>query len=244
MSETVIRSITPAISIFSVPFKRFGLMKIGGRSTAVKLANNDIFIIPSSPLGEDVKAEIARLGGQVKYLVAPDFEHTMFTKVYSKEYPSALCIGPEGVDTKIPEVKWAGTYKTNGLAGADEKFGYEDEIETCYFKSHANKDIAFLHKPSKTLIEADLLFNLPCPEQGIPAGGLFGFMNISPGGAAHRGVVSMVSSADKKLYGQSAAIVAGWDFDRIIPCHGAVIETGGKEAWVSTNKNVIDAASA
>jgi hypothetical protein len=25
-----------------------------------------------------------------------------------------------------------------------------------------NKDVAFLHKPSKSIIEADLLFNLPC----------------------------------------------------------------------------------
>lgn len=60
----------------------------------------------------------------------------MFTKVYSQEYPDALCIGPEGVDQKIPEVKWAGTYKTNGLAGPDEKFGFEDEIEVRFFLSY------------------------------------------------------------------------------------------------------------
>ena len=34
-----------------------------------------------------------------------------------------------------------------------------------YFDGYRNKDVAFLHKESKTLIEADLLFNTPCNEQ-------------------------------------------------------------------------------
>lgn len=34
-----------------------------------------------------------------------------------------------------------------------------------YFSGFKNKDVAFLHRPSKTLIEADLLMNLPCKEQ-------------------------------------------------------------------------------
>jgi len=34
-----------------------------------------------------------------------------------------------------------------------------------YFSGFRNKDVAFLHKPSKSLIEADLLLNLPANEQ-------------------------------------------------------------------------------
>ena len=34
-----------------------------------------------------------------------------------------------------------------------------------YFSGFKNKDVAFVHKPSKTLIEADLLFNMPALEQ-------------------------------------------------------------------------------
>lgn len=34
--------------------------------------------------------------------------------------------------------------------------------------------------------------------------------------------------------GESARIVSGWDFQRIIPCHGAVIEgEEAKKAWNS-----------
>jgi len=48
----------------------------------------------------------------------------------------------------------------------------------------------------------------------------------------HVPLIDDLESAMKR----DAQIVAGWDFDRIIPCHGDVIETKGKEAWRSTYK--------
>jgi len=62
-----------------------------------------------------------------------------FLSPQHKAYPSAICVGPEGVGAKKPDVKFAFEYTTNGLASASEKAGFEDEIESCYFKSHANK---------------------------------------------------------------------------------------------------------
>lgn len=64
--QTIIRSLTPAISIFSIPFRRFGVMPIGGRTTAIKLQDGNIWIYVSTPLQAETKAEIARLGGDVK----------------------------------------------------------------------------------------------------------------------------------------------------------------------------------
>jgi hypothetical protein len=37
-----------------------------------------------------------------------------------------------------------------------------------YFSGFKNKDVAFFHSTSKTLITADLIFNLPATEQVIP----------------------------------------------------------------------------
>lgn len=33
---------------------------------------------------------------------------------------------------------------------------------------------------------------------------------------------------DREAFGRSARRVLGWQFDRVVPCHGDVIETGGK----------------
>jgi hypothetical protein len=39
------------------------------------------------------------------------------------------------------------------------------QIKLQYFPGHTNKEVAVLHIPSRTLIQADLIFNLPCTEQ-------------------------------------------------------------------------------
>ena len=45
------------------------------------------------------------------------------------------------------------------------KYGFEDEIKAQYFSGFVGKDVVFFHLASKTLVEADLLFNLPGKEQ-------------------------------------------------------------------------------
>lgn len=52
------------------------------------------------------------------------------------------------------------------------------------------------------------------------------------------------SSGDRTGFARSMGKIQGWDFDRLIPCHGDVIETGGKGifekvmAWHLEKKNV------
>jgi hypothetical protein len=52
------------------------------------------------------------------------------------------------------------------------------QIKACYFSGFANKDVAFFHAASKTLIEADLLFNLPGNEQ-VYFNALFDILRIN-----------------------------------------------------------------
>jgi len=39
-----------------------------------------------------------------------------------------------------------------------------DIDSSSYFSGFGNKDVAFFHEPSKSLITADLIFNLPANE--------------------------------------------------------------------------------
>lgn len=40
--------------------------------------------------------------------------------------------------------------------------------------------------------------------------------------------------SSRSAMSRDSKIVAAWDFDRIVPCHGDVVETGGKEKWLQT----------
>lgn len=46
-----------------------------------------------------------------------------------------------------------------------QRTSYELIALSSFFSGFVNKDVAFFHTASKTLIQADLLFNLPCTEQ-------------------------------------------------------------------------------
>lgn len=126
----------------------------------------------------------------------------------------------------------------------DTLYGFEDEISAQYFSGFENKDVAFFHKASKTVIEADLLFNFPPTEQyskskeryivsqslnmlkvfadeelcsgktWVPLVG-----SIAPGSWAHKQLIGGLAK-DIKTNSRDAKVVESWDFDTIIPCHG------------------------
>ncbi|KAF7348520.1 hypothetical protein MVEN_01369500 [Mycena venus] len=251
--ELVIREVTPDITIFSKPFARFGILPFGGRSTAVRLSTGDVWVLASTPLTPDTKAAIDRLGpvGDGWGRSAPH--------VFWKEYPEAKVIGVEA----LIEKKQAEGLVLDGAYGKDApdtKYGFEDEIYACYFSGFANKDVAWFHASSKTLIVADLLFNLPGNEQysksktkaKVP---IFG--KLDPWGSVHKHFVwgqgkdkacvllsfcpSYLGSVEVEVdfgfelsaMARDAKTVLGWKPERIIMCHGDVIETDATKAWAS-----------
>lgn len=52
------------------------------------------------------------------------------------------------------------------------------------------------------------------------------FLNTRPGKGQQR-FIWYLASKDKNSFSQSAKVVSGWDIEKIIPCHGDVIEEDG-----------------
>ncbi|KAI9894554.1 MAG: hypothetical protein M1814_001908 [Vezdaea aestivalis] len=244
---TVIRKVTPNITTLSAPFTRFGLIKVGGRGTLVRMTNGQVAVFSPTALTPEAKTAVTELGGKVGYIAALDFEHHIFLGPWAAEYPSAKVLGPEGLAEKRAEQKnenvpFAHIFteqnkRTEKVGGAfDEDFEYE------YVGGHANKELVFLYKPDKTLIQADMLFNLPATEQysktGIPADAgiftkLFSFFNrTSPQGQVwQQRFLWNVCAKDKPSFADSCKRIASWNFEKMIPCHGDVIETGSSEVF-------------
>ncbi|KAJ1306463.1 hypothetical protein OPQ81_007466 [Rhizoctonia solani] len=223
MSDLVIREVTKNVWTFSKPFARFGIFPVGGRSTAVRLQSGDVWLLASTPLNDETKAKLKEIG-PVKYICGPDAVHHLFLGPYKREYPEAK-----------GEIEFDGVY---GRDDPETKYGYEPEIQACYFSGFQNQDVAFLHAPSKTLIQADLLFNLPGKEQyskSRSSGKFPFFSSLNPMMRAHKTFL-WSAGRDRNAMARDAKTVAGWDFDRIIPCHGDVIESGGKAAWCEAFK--------
>lgn len=99
----------------------------------------------------------------------------------------------------------------------------------------------FWYKREKTLIQADLIFNLPAYEQysrtgraateGVWTRLFTAFQNTAGEAMGQRRFVWYVAGKERESFDESVRRIDGWDFERIVPCHGDVIETGGKEIF-------------
>jgi len=238
-SELVIREVTKGVWTFSRPFARFGFLPIGGRSTAIQLQKGGVWILASTPLDGETKTTLDKMG-PVKYIVGADAVHHLYVGDYKKAYPDAKLIAPEEAISRHGDKELA----FDGVWGRDPPntlYGFEDELDYCYFSGFKNKDVAFLHKPSKSLIEADLLMNLPCIEQYSKSktSNMLRGVGLGPSSWIHSRITGSLGT-DKAAMKRDAKTVAGWDFDRIIPCHGDVIEKNAKKAWEDTFKAFLD----
>ncbi|KAF3920524.1 hypothetical protein ABW20_dc0108689 [Dactylellina cionopaga] len=166
----VIRQVTDAITTVSVPFLRIGLLKFGGRATITKLSSGGLVVFSPTVLTEEVSSTVTALGGQVSYIVAPDIEHHLNIGPWKAAYPSARVIGPASLYAKRQKQGNEDVHFDFSYTGANKKemalpADFTNDFEIEYLDGHMSHEIALLHKPSGTLIEADLIFNLPSKEQ-------------------------------------------------------------------------------
>ena len=227
----------------------------------MKLQSGSVAVFSPVALTPEVKEAVTALG-EVKYIVAPDFEVSKCKNIQSlitrahvmkhhlkigewyKEYPNAKVLGPEGLPEKRTKQKNEDvpfsvvfTAKDKATTKVDPEFDADFDYE--YVDGHANKELVFDYKPDKTLIEADFLFNLPATEQFSKSGEsptsgfltrLFVALNGTAGDATwqKRLIWYGTSSGNRPSFNKSVARIATWDFNRIIPCHGEIIDEGGK----------------
>jgi len=237
--ETVIRSLNSSITIFSKPFSRFGIFRIGGRGTVVKTRANNLLVFSPVALTPLVKAKIEDLGAQVKFLVAPDYEHHLFIGEWKKAYPQAVVIGVEGLPDKRKDVNFDYVFTKDESLTLPQSF--TDEFDAVYFPGFVNKDLVVYHRPTKTLLEADLLFNLPAHEQyskstkNPKSGVTFLFNALTWQSTWSKRFLYYVGSVDRVSMAERSKIVDGFDKSVIIPCHGEIMNNGN-EAWKEVHK--------
>lgn len=216
----------------------------------MKLTSGALAVFSPVALTDPVKAKVAELGGNVRYIVALDFEHHIFVSEWAKQYPEAKLVGPEGLpekrakqhDAKIGNEAFSVVFtkadKRQTRIGDD----FDADFEYEYVDAHANLEIVFFYKPDRVLIQADLLFNLPAteqysrvPEAERPGGGILdkvfsGAQDIS-GDARWLKRANWYLIKDRQSFNQSMHRIDQWDFVTMIPCHGDVMQDKTKETF-------------
>ena len=130
----------------------------------VRLQSGALAVFSPTALTPEVRSTVESMGNKVAYIAALDYEHHIFITEWAKAFPSAKLLGVEGLAEKREKTQatagskfqhvW--TQKNKASMKIDHEFDQEFEHE--YVGSHANKELVFLHKRDRTLIEAEYVF--------------------------------------------------------------------------------------
>ena len=200
---------------------RFHGVDVRTRMTIVRLPSGELWV--HSPVEADValKREIDALG-RVAFVVAPSSLHHAFARPFFDAYPrSELFVSP-----RLPEKSGVIAFATP--LDDTPPSTWAKDLAQVTLKGHRYIDeVVFLHRPSRTLIVADLLESVhdDAPWALRAIGRMAGIYD-RPGPPmdmrfAFRDIEATRASLERIL---------AWDFDRIVLSHGKLIARGGKRA--------------
>ena len=216
---------------------RFGGMDLFGRTTFIKLENGDLIVHDPCKINDLVKSKIDEIG-VVKYIIAPGSYHHLFVTDFQQHYPEAETFLCPGLEKKRPDIKF------DWILGNRPDYRWEDTIEQVFV--HGTKhiwEVAFFHKPSKTLILVDLLENIG-DDYRHKAGPLLQFwwkvifrMWNNPKAAPEY----QMGWGNKKMVKIALEKILSWDAERVILAHGENIEGKVNKTLCTAWKKVLDA---
>lgn len=218
--ESVLRALAPGIHVVERPF-RFRGVEIGTRATIVTLGSGELLVHSPVRFGDDLRAALAPLG-PVRHLVAPNRMHHLALADWARAYPDARLHAAPGLAGKRPDLAFATVL--DGVAPR----AWAGEVAQCPLLGAPRYDeIAFLHRASGTLLLADALFGWG-PEHPLLtrlSARLFGA--YGRWARPHNAIFGAI--AQPAALRESIERVLAWDFDRIVICHGRIVERGGRE---------------
>jgi hypothetical protein len=220
------QSLATDLWLLSYPLKMLGA-NFGRNVTIIRLSSGKLVIHSTAPFASADVIAINQLG-EPKWMVDALLRHDTFAKRGRRAFPSARYLAPEGFSTDLefptaplipPPMEWHEEVAAARVEGAPE-FG----------------EIVMLHRPSRTLIVADLIVNFRGKQNLLTRF----FLRIATVGGKHNpGMTVPFKKAikDEAAYAASIRAILAWDFDRIIVGHGTPIETHGKEKLRATLQN-------
>lgn len=158
--------------------------------------------------------ERIRQMGHVSAIIAPNLYHHMFLRPCIAAFPEARILVPEGLQAKIGDVPGA-KVMTKG-----HDLTISREIDHHIFTGHKLRETILLHRPTGTLITADLLYNFQ--RENFPAEKFF-FGLIGSYGHPSVTFYHRFAVEDKASVMALMETVKGWRARRIMMSHGRII---------------------
>jgi hypothetical protein len=217
------RSIGTNIWDHEIPI-RFGGIPLWHRMTMIRLTNGGLVVHSPTRLDLASQEQFQELGPIVA-IIAPSWWHDLYLRDYLDAYPDA---GLYGAPTLV---RWNRALPFIELLDGLAPSLWTDEIDQIHVQGIGLflDEIVFYHRPSRSLIVADLLFNLSGKDAWITR--TLGSLVIGPFPGCRFARLYRPAVIDRWRMRTAVERILDWDFDQIIVGHGAVVENNAKEAF-------------
>lgn len=195
-------------------------MRMRTRMTVVRKPNGGVWVHSPIELSDELAAEIESLG-TVEEIVSPNLFHHLFLRGALDRWPEADFYASEGLAAKRKDLPTA-----TSLAAQESWLGCFDVFALAGMPRF--QEFVFLHRPSKTLLVTDLVFNEPVGETlstrlFFRIFGTYGRLAVS---RLFRSVIQ-----DKSAFGASLKPVLELDIDRVVMAHGSVLASDARQRF-------------
>jgi hypothetical protein len=222
----VIREVAPDLWVAEQPLRYLGF-EMGRRMAVIRLTGGGLFIHSPAELSSQLRSELDRLG-EPRFVVPASILHGhLYMEQYRAAYPHARLFGVPGLERKRPDLRF------DGELGDAPESEWSDDLDQKRFEGHVVagrvlNEVEFLHTKTRTLITGDLCFNIgpgwPLKTR-LLAWGPRMRRRLGPTVAFRLGI------RDRQVARYSVERILEWDFDRILPGHGEIIDSGAKDLF-------------
>jgi hypothetical protein len=214
-----LNEVAPGLWEYNAPLSILG-MSIGHRMTVARLTDKSLWVHSPVKYDAEVDAALAKIG-RVAHIVAPNCIHDTYLEDWFAAFPAARFHGAPHFATFRPDLEFTDTLNNTSTA-----------VWADIFDQHVLRgmprlnEVVFLHRGSRTMILADLAFNLG-PEMPFLSRVLLRLNDCYCKFGPSRMLRAVIK--DREALRASLDHVFGWDFDRLIVSHGENIASGAKE---------------
>jgi Domain of unknown function (DUF4336) len=197
------------------------------RMTLIRLANGDLLLHSPTRFDPALRRDMER-HGRIRHLVAPSSGHWSFVQEWRQACPDVVTWAAPGLRDRAPVRRSAVRFDRD--LGGEAPVEWSGEIEQALIAGIGFREVAFLHRPTGTLVLTDLMMNLEpgtLPRLVRPAAQLIGLAGSNGKPPLH---VRLAIAPRRREARQAAQRLVAWAPARVVFSHGRWFEHDGTAA--------------
>ena len=213
-------SFAPGVWLDTAPVRIIG-MRLTATMAALDLGGGALLLYSPLELTEARRAAV-EAHGSVAHLYAPNTFHHQWIGAWADAFPDATLHGPAGLAKKRSDLRLDRTH------GSELAPDLAEAVEELPIDGFRLEESALLHRPSGTVVVADLVHNIGRPPGAWTAAysRMMGFYDR----VALSRALRWSAFSDRAAARRSIDELLSWPFERLVVGHGAPIDGGAREA--------------